>query len=315
MVEVRGRLFTPSLADVPSTAHTHSPSQLGSLQGTRFFHGPGLTNSEIGMLFEFLVLLKFSEMYMNCAYLKVVGSPSSYTAPKMFVANTGQCTTTEGVELAFPNPGANVEYGGGYAGQINVPATSDCASVNNFDVTIVGSTSTGGNSSGSSGSSSSSTSTSSSISTGMSTISTVTASSSSTSASTTTDSSICNTGAIQCSSDGLSWSVCVNGNFVSIGAVSSGTKCVNGAIICASDSNPATLSTTTSPAGPIGSNTSGTPKATTTMSSSGGPGSSSGCTSGAIKCAVDGKSWSMCSNGAYIFMGAVAPGMSTIVLL
>ena|SRR5277367_1813140 len=68
-------------------------------------------------------------MYQNCAYLQVVGTPSSFTGPKMFVANTGQPTTTEGVEIAFPNPGNGVEYGGDYAGGTNVPSTSDCANI------------------------------------------------------------------------------------------------------------------------------------------------------------------------------------------
>jgi hypothetical protein len=245
---------------------------------------------------------------MNCAYLKVVGASTSFTAPKMFVANVGQCTTTEGVEISFPNPGDNVEYGGSYAGQTNVPATSDCTAGNNYDVIVVGSGSSGGNLSSSSSSSAGTVSRSTLIAT---TLSTVTTTSKSSGATTTTGSSVCNTGAIQCSSDGLSWSVCVNGAFVSIGPVSSGTKCVDGAIICAGNSSPDITTVTPSQAAttPAG-NTSTSNSAATTSSSTSGD-TETGCTSGAIKCAADGKSWSMCSNNAYVFMGAVAPGMSS----
>src|ERR1700731_3552217 len=95
-------------------------------------------------------------MYMNCAYLKVVGGAStSYTAPKMFVANTGQCTTSEGIELVFPNRGNNLQYGGSYIGMTNVASTPDCAAGNNVDVTVYAAA---GNNSGNNGSSSSSTS-------------------------------------------------------------------------------------------------------------------------------------------------------------
>ncbi|RAH51267.1 uncharacterized protein BO95DRAFT_492612 [Aspergillus brunneoviolaceus CBS 621.78] len=59
------------------------------------------------------------EMYMNCAPITVLGSAaqkrsvakrSSY--PDLFVANINGCTTTEGVDIRFPNPGDVIEYDG-----------------------------------------------------------------------------------------------------------------------------------------------------------------------------------------------------------
>nr|4MAH_A Chain A, AA11 Lytic Polysaccharide Monooxygenase [Aspergillus oryzae]4MAI_A Chain A, AA11 Lytic Polysaccharide Monooxygenase [Aspergillus oryzae] len=66
------------------------------------------------------------EMYMNCAPLTVTGSSSkrdevpkektvekrSANFPPMFVANVNGCTTKEGVDIRFPNPGSIVEYAG-----------------------------------------------------------------------------------------------------------------------------------------------------------------------------------------------------------
>ncbi|KAH7318448.1 hypothetical protein B0I35DRAFT_478954 [Stachybotrys elegans] len=56
------------------------------------------------------------EMYMNCAPVTVTGSGGSQTflndLPDMFTANIGNgCTTTEGTDLEFPNPGNSVEFG------------------------------------------------------------------------------------------------------------------------------------------------------------------------------------------------------------
>ncbi|PYH45766.1 lytic polysaccharide monooxygenase AA11 family protein [Aspergillus saccharolyticus JOP 1030-1] len=62
------------------------------------------------------------EMYMNCAPLEVTGSSSkrsrvmskleerSSTFPPMFVANINGCTTKEGVDIRFPQPGDYVAY-------------------------------------------------------------------------------------------------------------------------------------------------------------------------------------------------------------
>ncbi|EAW24334.1 lytic polysaccharide monooxygenase AA11 family protein [Aspergillus fischeri NRRL 181] len=68
------------------------------------------------------------EMYMNCAPITVTGGSSKRDAapvaekvevekrsanfPAMFVANINGCTTKEGVDIRFPNPGDVVEYDG-----------------------------------------------------------------------------------------------------------------------------------------------------------------------------------------------------------
>lgn len=53
------------------------------------------------------------EMYMNCAPVTITGSEGSSSAlaalPDMFVANIGnQCSTSEGTDVQFPNPGDSV---------------------------------------------------------------------------------------------------------------------------------------------------------------------------------------------------------------
>ncbi|PYH42981.1 uncharacterized protein BP01DRAFT_403902 [Aspergillus saccharolyticus JOP 1030-1] len=59
------------------------------------------------------------EMYMNCAPITVVESTAQKrsvekrsTYPDLFVANINGCTTTEGVDIRFPNPGDVIEYDG-----------------------------------------------------------------------------------------------------------------------------------------------------------------------------------------------------------
>ncbi|KAJ9481586.1 hypothetical protein VN97_g11885 [Penicillium thymicola] len=62
------------------------------------------------------------EMYMNCAPITVAGGSSrrppeelekrAASFPPMFVANVNGCTTREGVDIRFPQPGDNVEYKG-----------------------------------------------------------------------------------------------------------------------------------------------------------------------------------------------------------
>jgi LysM domain len=52
------------------------------------------------------------EMYMNCAHVTITGSGTSTLDdhPDMFVANVNNgCTTKEGNDLEFPNPGKDVE--------------------------------------------------------------------------------------------------------------------------------------------------------------------------------------------------------------
>lgn len=68
------------------------------------------------------------EMYQNCAVVTITNggsglSPSVYPTP--FVANAGvnDCTTIEGQDVVFPEPGPNVRYGGSYAGGAPAPGT------------------------------------------------------------------------------------------------------------------------------------------------------------------------------------------------
>ncbi|CUS13585.1 unnamed protein product [Tuber aestivum] len=55
------------------------------------------------------------EMYMNCAAVTITGGGSGLSAhPDMFTANIGNdCTTVEGSDVAFPDPGEDVEGSGG----------------------------------------------------------------------------------------------------------------------------------------------------------------------------------------------------------
>lgn len=61
------------------------------------------------------------EFYMNCALVKITGSSSgtSLNTPLMFEANIfgEKCTTPEGLDFVYPNPGNSVEYGGKYSSQ------------------------------------------------------------------------------------------------------------------------------------------------------------------------------------------------------
>lgn len=73
------------------------------------------------------------EMYMNCAVVTVTGGGSGLTGPAPFVANAGtnDCSTIEGVDVVFPDPGPSIAYGGSYASsRPTAPAgiTGSCAS-------------------------------------------------------------------------------------------------------------------------------------------------------------------------------------------
>ncbi|KAJ5134534.1 CAZyme family AA11 [Penicillium atrosanguineum] len=105
------------------------------------------------------------EMYMNCAPVTVTSGSSkrsvsertptvekrSANFPPMFVANVNGCTTKEGVDIRFPQPGDVVEYDGEPA---NLAAEGSAACTGT--ATFGGSGDTASGSSGSSGSSSSS---------------------------------------------------------------------------------------------------------------------------------------------------------------
>ncbi|KAK2816023.1 hypothetical protein FQN49_008058 [Arthroderma sp. PD_2] len=65
------------------------------------------------------------EMYMNCAQVTVNGEGGSSskfnTLPDMFVANVGNgCTTVEGEDIVFEDPGSEVQYADGITAQSQV---------------------------------------------------------------------------------------------------------------------------------------------------------------------------------------------------
>ena len=71
------------------------------------------------------------EMYMNCAAVEVTGSGGSDgfmdTLPDMFVANIGNgCTTSEGTDVEFPNPGNDVDKKNGATNAFEVPSAPAC---------------------------------------------------------------------------------------------------------------------------------------------------------------------------------------------
>lgn len=111
------------------------------------------------------------EMYMNCAPLTVTGSSSkrdevpkektvekrSANFPPMFVANVNGCTTKEGVDIRFPNPGSIVEYAGDKS-NLAAEGSQACTGTPTFggDGNTAGSSGSSGSSSGSSSGGSSS---------------------------------------------------------------------------------------------------------------------------------------------------------------
>ena len=64
------------------------------------------------------------EMYMDCAAVNITGGGSGLSGvaayPDIFEANIGNGCETEPGDLAFPNPGPNVEGSGG------VPPKGNC---------------------------------------------------------------------------------------------------------------------------------------------------------------------------------------------
>src|SRR5262245_38015064 len=82
---------------------------------------------------------------MNCSPVKVVGTSTSFTGPRIFEANIfgqGTCNTVEGVDVVYPNPGPSVEFGGAFKGGNTGPPTvlANCA----FDQNVNLSTNGGG---------------------------------------------------------------------------------------------------------------------------------------------------------------------------
>ncbi|KAJ5381388.1 uncharacterized protein N7496_003816 [Penicillium cataractarum] len=96
------------------------------------------------------------EMYMNCAPVTVTTSSSKRDVPvvekrtanypPMFVANINGCTTTEGVDIRFPQPGPNVQT---LEDDANLAAEGDAACSGTPTFAGDGDTSSGSSSSGS----------------------------------------------------------------------------------------------------------------------------------------------------------------------
>ncbi|GAA5996845.1 hypothetical protein JCM5350_000506 [Sporobolomyces pararoseus] len=80
------------------------------------------------------------EMYQNCAIVDITGgSSSSFTGPELYRANTfedGTCTTVEGVEPVFPNPGPAVEFGGSTTKSSKVTQLDNCKLKQDGEVTV-----------------------------------------------------------------------------------------------------------------------------------------------------------------------------------
>ncbi|GAA5852072.1 hypothetical protein JCM5353_003010, partial [Sporobolomyces roseus] len=80
------------------------------------------------------------EMYQNCAIVDIAGSSAtSFTGPAIYRANTfkdGTCSTVEGVDPVFPNPGSAVEYGGSVSKSSKVTSLANCKLKQDSDVTI-----------------------------------------------------------------------------------------------------------------------------------------------------------------------------------
>jgi LysM repeat protein len=69
------------------------------------------------------------EMYQNCAPINISGAGASTldALPNMFVANVGTgCGTSEGSDVEFPNPGADVERGKSVNGAGTGAPTGNC---------------------------------------------------------------------------------------------------------------------------------------------------------------------------------------------
>jgi hypothetical protein len=100
----------------------------GSGASNFFFQVPsGIAPGQYTLAWTWFNRIGNREMYMNCAPMKVTGGTSSKrevveeqttaiskrsSFPPLFVANVNGCTTKEGVDIRFPDPGASVEYDG-----------------------------------------------------------------------------------------------------------------------------------------------------------------------------------------------------------
>lgn len=146
MEEVHGLSSTRLSEDVPSiprrTLSLSHPMFRRHLEP--FWHGHGRTTLATGNSSRSLILM-YSEFYMNCAPVTVVGKGStSFTGPRMYEANIfggTQCITPGEVDVVYPNPGGSIQFGGKFVGG-NTPGVTDispCSFDNNVNVTVTGS--------------------------------------------------------------------------------------------------------------------------------------------------------------------------------
>jgi hypothetical protein len=92
--------------------------QIGNLEGsnpgyTYDFTVPEIAEGAYTFAWTWFNKIGVREMYMNCAPIEVTGGSGSVSLdslPDMLVANVGNgCGTTEGQDIAFPNPGNDVD--------------------------------------------------------------------------------------------------------------------------------------------------------------------------------------------------------------
>jgi hypothetical protein len=93
------------------------------------FTVPDLAEGSYTLAWTWFNKIGAREMYMNCAPLEVTGgagSTSLDSLPDLLVANVGNgCGTTEGQDVAFPNPGSDVDRFNG-ATEVFGPPSGTC---------------------------------------------------------------------------------------------------------------------------------------------------------------------------------------------
>ncbi|PYH78293.1 hypothetical protein BO82DRAFT_291483 [Aspergillus uvarum CBS 121591] len=258
----------------------------------------GITPGKYTLAWTWFNRIGNREMYMNCAPLEVIDGSSSKRSrvmpkleersssfPPMFVANVNGCTTKEGVDIRFPQPGADVQYLG-EASNLAPEGSAACTGTATFGG--AGDTSSG-TSSGTSSSSGSGSSAASSAAAAVSVVANANANTGSYSASTT--------------------AAAANTAYAAPPAASSAS----------SGSSSGTSSGASSGASPQVSSgaPSGTSSGTSSESSSSASGSTSTSTSGALSgsCSqegewncIGGSSFQRCANGKWTSSQAMASG-------
>ncbi|KAL2827572.1 hypothetical protein BDW59DRAFT_179086 [Aspergillus cavernicola] len=197
------------------------------------------------------------EMYMNCAQVTIGGSArqEGFTTmsranafselPPIFIANVngpGQCTTVEGEEVNFPLPGPSVQgslSGQGYKCSGSAPFLRTSKSPNTGSTSSTSDASKNPKPNSSSAHPSLTSSTAANPSTSIPSPSTDASKAISSAMTNPTlrpqsipvpEVPACLSGAVICSEDGSSWSLCNQGVPVHMGLVAAGTHCVHGAM-------------------------------------------------------------------------------------